>query len=142
MGFFIIILLILLLPLIFPYIGRMVKGYFMGKMEDNMRRMMGMPSRAEEKKARKREEREQRNDRRRQESEGSRRYGFRNRGRNHNVGHPSEDLRMMQVYAEDVEFVEIREYSAEIRFEQDERTGNTRVVYEEQVSDAEFIVIA
>ena len=63
MGFFIAILIILLLPLIFPYIGRWIKSYAMGKMEDNMRRMMGMPTRAEEKRARKEQARTERDTR-------------------------------------------------------------------------------
>ncbi|MDE7413414.1 MAG: hypothetical protein K2N05_06460 [Muribaculaceae bacterium] len=152
MAFFIVILILLLLPLIFPFISRMIKNYFMGKMEDRMRRMMGMPTRAEEKKARKAQEREdrrngwndsdQRQDDRREERTGfSRRYGFRGRGRNHNVGNPAESVRMMKSYAEDVEFVEIREYSAEIRFEQDQAAGNVKITLEEQMTDAEFVMV-
>ncbi|MDE6297182.1 MAG: hypothetical protein K2L89_04985 [Muribaculaceae bacterium] len=140
MTFFIVILILLLLPLILPYIGRMFKRYFMGKVEDNMRRMMGMPTRAEEKRARKEQERQERASQR-EEGSGPRRYGFRNRGRNHNVGNPAEDLRMMRMYAEDVEYVVIREYSEELRFEQDETGEKIKIVYEEQVSDAEFVVI-
>lgn len=147
MGFFIAILIILLLPLIIPAIGRMIKRYAMGKMEDRMRRMMGMPTRSEEKKARKTREREERADgwsgyqQTAQESaRQSGRYSFRGRTRNHNVGNPADDLRMMRLYAEDVEFVEIREYSADIRFEQD-ATGQTKITVEEQVSDVEFVVI-
>lgn len=142
MGFFIAIIIILLLPLIIPYIGRMVKNYAMGKMEDKMRRMMGMPTRAEEKKARKAAERREGWDAPKQETprDSGHRYGFRSRGRNHNVGNPAEDLRMMRLYAEDVEYVEIREYSADIRFEQD-ITGHTKITFEEQVSDVEFVVI-
>ena len=48
MGFFIAIIIILLLPFIIRFVGRAIKSYAVGKMEDNMRRMMGMPSRAEE----------------------------------------------------------------------------------------------
>lgn len=141
MGFFIVILIILLLPLIMPYIGKWIKGYAMGKMEDNMRRMMGMPTRAEEKRARKEHSRAEHHSHREEERGGSRRYGFRNRGRNHNVGNPAEDIRMMRLYAEDVEYVEIREYSADIKFKQDLNTGNVKITVEEQVSDAEFVVI-
>lgn len=141
MGFFIVILIILLLPLIIPFIGRIIKSYALGKMEDNMRRMMGMPTRAEEKKARKEQDRYERDAKREEERGGSRRYSFRNRGRNHNVGNPADDIRMMRLYAEDVEFIEIREYSADIRFEQDMNTGKVKIKVEEQVSDAEFVVI-
>lgn len=141
MGFFIAILIILLLPLVFPYIGRWIKSYAMGKMEDNMRRMMGMPTRSEEKRARKEQARTERESKRDEDRGSSRRYGFRNRGRNHNVGNPSEDIRMMRLYAEDVEFVEIREYSADIQFKQDLNTGHIKITVEEQVSDAEFVVI-
>ncbi len=141
MGFFIAILIILLLPFIIPFIGRLIKSYALGKMEDNMRRMMGMPTRSEEKKARKQQERDERQAKKAAEKESSRRYGFHNHGRNHNVGNPSEDIRMMRLYAEDVEFVEIREYSADLKFEQDLNTGNVKIKFEEQVSDAEFIII-
>lgn len=146
MGFFIIIAIILLLPVIIPFIGRKIKEYAMGKMEDRMRRMMGMPTRSEEKKARKAQAKtEARRDGWTASSEegerGSSRFGFRSRHRNHNVGNPAEDIRMMRMYAEDVEFVEIREYSAELRFEQDEQPGKVKFTYEEQVSDAEFVVI-
>lgn len=141
MGFFIAILIILLLPLIIPYIGRMVKNYAMGKMEDRMRRMMGMPTRAEERKARKAQGFERRNPSAEEEKGSGRRNPFRSRGRNHNVGNPAEDIRMMKRYAEDVEFVEIKEYSADIRFEQDPETGNVKIKAEEQMTDAEFVVI-
>lgn len=144
MGFFIAIIIILLLPFIIRFVGRAIKSYAMGKMEDNMRRMMGMPSRAEEKKARKAAERRDGWDGSKsgeQPRESTHRYGFRSRGRNHNVGNPAEDLRMMRLYAEDVEYVEIREYSADILFEQDVATGHTKVTMEEQMSDAEFVVI-
>ena len=149
MGFFIAILIILLLPLILPAIGRLIKRYAMGKMEDRMRRMMGMPTRSEEKKARKAREREERDTdgwsgSRQTEQESPRqgsRYSFRGRSRNHNVGNPAEDIRMMRLYAEDVEYIEIREYSAELRFEQDEPAGNIRITLEEQVTDAEFVVV-
>lgn len=137
MRFIIVILIILLLPLVWPYIRRKFSSYMMGKMEDRMRRMMGMPTRAEEKKARKEQQKTERREERRESS----RYGFRGRTRNHNVGNPAEDLRMMRLYAEDVEFVEIREYSAEIRFDQDLKSGDMKIKYEEQVSDAEFVII-
>ena len=140
MGFFIVILILILLPLIWPYISRAIRRYAEGKIEDRMRRMMGMPTRAEEKRAQKTRY-AQSTGRSRDDRSGSHRYGFRKNGRNHNVGNPGEDLRMMRQYAEDVEFVEIREYSAELHFEQDLKTGTTRMVLEEQVSDAEFVVI-
>lgn len=138
MRFFIIILIILLLPLVWPYIRRAISSYMMGKMEDRMRRMMGMPTRAEEKKARKEQEKAEKKREERGEPSG---FRFRGHTRNHNVGNPAEDLRMMRLYAEDVEFVEIREYSAEIHFEQDKESGKIKIKYEEQVSDAEFVVI-
>ena len=156
MTFFIIVLIIILLPLLFPYITRWIRSYIMGKMEDRMRRMMGMPTRAEEKKARKAQEREQRKERRsgwgrdndaaagrgtESNNGGGSRYGFRRHGRNHNVGNPVESLRQMRIYAEDVEFVEIREYSAELHFEQDEQTSARKLILEEQMSDAEYVVI-
>ena len=133
------------MPLIIPYIGRMIKRYAMGKMEDRMRRMMGMPTRAEEKmaekEARKAERRSGWDAPKEEEPRATHRYGFRSRGRNHNVGNPAEDLRMMRLYAEDVEFVEIREYSSDIHFAQDEATGKMKIIIEEQMSDAEFVVI-
>ena len=107
---------------------------------------MGMPTRAEEKKAEKEARKAERRsgwDAPKEEAQprSAGRYGFRSRGRNHNVGNPAEDLRMMRLYAEDVEFVEIREYSSDIHFEQDEATGKMKIVIEEQMSDAEYVVI-
>jgi len=100
-------------------------------MEDRMRRMMGMPSRAEEKKARRRQEKE--NSRQQQT------YGGGNGARRHDTGDSASDLSMMRVYAEDVEFTEIREYSEDISFKQDRKKTEFRT--EEQVSDAEFTEI-
>lgn len=136
MGFFIFVLILVLLPLVWPYIARAIKRYMMGKFEDRMRRMMGMPTRAEEKKARRRRE----NDSPYAAAAGgnSRRRG---RGRSHDVGDPAADLRMMRSYAEDVEFTEIKEYSEEIRFSGDKEGKRENIKMEEQVSDVEFVVI-
>ena len=132
MGFFIIVLLLILLPLLWPYISRAIRNYMMGRFEDRMRRMMGMPTRAEEKKARRKE---------REATGASAGRSSRTRGRNHNAGDPSADIRMMRTYAEDVEFTEIREYSEDIEFGEENAGKKNGVKMEEQVSDAEFTVV-
>lgn len=144
MGLAIFLLIVLILWLSGPKISAWLKAYAMGKMEDRMRRMMGMPTRAEEKKAREaynrangfsetgeRQKKERRSwkDRFREQSE---------RGRG---GDPAADLRMMREYAEDVEFTEIREYSESMVLEQDKMGKQTKINIESQVSDAEYVVV-
>ena len=144
-GLAIFLLIILILWLAGPRISAWLKAYAMGKMEDRMRHMMGMPSRAEEKRAREAYERANGSSGR-SNSAGSEKRGWKerfreqsNRGRG---GDPAADLRMMRQYAEDVEFTEIHEYSESIEFEQDKKGRTTKIKVESQVSDAEYVVIS
>lgn len=122
-----IILLILALWLLWPQISRWIRNYTAGKAEDMLRRMAGMPTRGEEKKARREAERMRKQEGGRQRS--GREYG----------GNPEMSHEFMKKYAVDAEFTEIKEYSESVMFEGD--GGRSRVNIEEQVSDAEYVVI-
>ena len=127
--FVIIILLFALGPLLRRWFAPLLQRWMLGKMEDNMRRMAGMPTRKEERKARRKAARQRGTD-----EEFGPRY---ERSRNGRGAYPQPSAGgMMQHVAEDVEFTEIREYK-------DENTHiveHTEVKYrvEEQVEDAEF----
>lgn len=139
---FLIILIIIfvagpfLIRLLLPYIQRWAAG----KMEDQLRRRMGMPSRKEEQRMRREAERRQTSDARRSADEG--RYGTqrpsesRRRRRYHHTGPiiPKE-------YAEDVEFTEIKTFEqTEISGVGDDRTQQ-REWHESQIEDAEYIEV-
>lgn len=130
MGIFLIILIIVVLcwPWISRYISRMVSNFMSHRAEDMMRRMMGMPSRKEERK----------NARRRDNAEKkSGTYSGRSRAHRHNgATHPAQLLKSV---AEDAEYVEIKEFDSTTIVEDD---GATRRIYhEEQVSDVEYTEI-
>lgn len=124
---FILILTILALRLLWPYIVRWIQAYTARKAEDMIRRMAGMPSRAEEEKARKQA---------RKQGAGQ----SRSQQRRYHRGNPEMAHRLMKEYAVDAEFTEIKEYSEDLSFAQDNH-GNTRVRLEEQVSDAEYVIL-
>lgn len=138
MSLLIIILIILLLWVAGPWISRWIRSYAMGKMEDWGRRQMGMPTRAEEKRARKAREKEEKA---KSGKQGGWRERFRQQSTRGRGGDPAADIRMMKEYAVDVEYVEIHEYSETIVFEQDKAGKREKIVLESQVSDAEYIVI-
>lgn len=133
MGLVIIILIIMLFWIFGPQLMRGLQVYASRKMEDRLRRMMGMPSRAEEKKARRGEERNGK--------AGGWREKFRRQSSRGRGGDPAADVRMMKEYAEDVEYVEIHEYSESIKFSQDAGSENIKIRQESQVSDAEYVII-
>lgn len=94
-----------------------------------MRRMMGMPSAGEERKRAREAQRRQREAER--EETRRRRSGERR--------HPAPRYRaamLLQSVAVDVEFTEVREFSAYVS-----DYGDIRIVCEEQLSDAEFTEI-
>lgn len=135
MGIIILLILIVVLPLLWPrispYISRWIQQFMARRAEDMMRRMAGMPSRKEEKRrARERERQEQRQEQR---------YD----GRRRNAAATQDLHRSMQAYAEDVEFVEIKEFRETVISEEtaDSRNGRRRVVTESQVTDAEYTII-
>lgn len=95
--------------------------------EDFLRRMMGMPSRREEQRARRQQHSKQ--------ARGGASAAGRSRASEQDV------VKEMQEYAEDVEFTEVRQYSSEEIINEDKSSGKTRVYKESQVSDAEYIEI-
>lgn len=108
-------------------------------MEDFIRHQMGMPSRKEEKKARKRAQREQ-------EAYSNAHNRSRNTyGYNNNSYSRNEPI-IPKEYAEDVEFVEIKEFSqTEIPDPPEKkskwstfRASHTSIKVERQVEDADF----
>ena len=110
-------------PLIGRVLGPLLQKWAMGKMEDNIRRMAGMPTRKEEKKARKR----------------AGNQGGRTSGRARRVwsepGAPRKQesvFTYIRAFAEDVEFTEIKEFSHE------SKTSEIRYKVEQQVEDVEF----
>ena len=100
MGFFATLLILLFLlyflgPLLRRFVMPLFQRWMMGKMEDNMRRMAGMPTRKEEKKARKKNSGGRRNVSREWEEAVK-------RSKKENA------VDYMRSYAEDVEFEEIK----------------------------------
>ena len=131
MGIFLIILIVVVLcwPWISRYLSRMVSNFMSHRAEDMMRRMMGMPSRKEERKNARRKESEQR----RGTTGATSARAYRKHGQ---AGHPAE---LMKKVAEDAEYVEIKEFESTTIIEDD---GATRRIYhEEQVSDVEYTEI-
>lgn len=126
MGRLIIILAIIAIGvMIFPYISRMIRGWAMRKImrmaEERLRRNMGMPPGSSPFGDTSRDREEDPDDSRR---------------RKH--AHPDEPL-IPKEYAEDVEFTEIREYSASTEIQDTDNKVTFR--QEEQVTDAEYVVI-
>lgn len=135
--FGILIVIFLLLMILGPALRRwvvpLVQNWMLGRMEDNMRRMAGMPTRKEEKKARKRRE-------------ASKGRGSRSRQRASAYEASSsqahrEAMNMLRVVAEDVEFTEIREFSEEINIGESSARKRVEFKVESQVEDAEFTEI-
>lgn len=129
MGTFLIILILLFLiwPLIRGPVSRWFNSFVSHRTEDVMRRMMGMPSRREEKRRRKQQAQK--------DSSTGRGYG-RKRNASPPKPHPAA---MMKSVAVDVEYTEIREFESKTTIDSDGKT--TRIKTEEQISDAEYIEI-
>lgn len=123
----IIFLLIVMGPFLQRVLGPWLQRWMMGKFEDRMRRMAGMPTRKEERKANRRA--------RTREKEGAERFRQAAGGSRKRASSAADALRE---YAEDVEYVEVKSYSQEVEINQDPETGRTTVVMEEQVEDAVF----
>lgn len=130
----IIFLLVALGPVLRRLFGPMIRQWMMGLMEDRMRRMAGMPTRKEERKARRNAGR-----RRKSGAEAFRRAaGGRRSGDRAAYGGQSA-VDMMQNVAEDVEFTEIKEYSQTQEIASAPRSGEYKA--ESQVEDADFVEI-
>lgn len=122
----VLVLLFVIICLLWPWIARWIRGYMARRAEDMIRRMAGMPSRKEEERMRRRREREEESG-----YSADRGYSRSRRG-------PQEDgVRCMREYAEDVEFTEIREFSASGIIGEEENASR-REFNESQVSDAEY----
>ena len=91
----IFLILIIFCILFWPWISRWLRGFLARRSEDAIRRMMGMPSRKEEEKMR------------RKRDEGYRQsQSYREED---NLSRGEKIVRDMQEYAEDVDFIEIKE---------------------------------
>lgn len=139
MGVTLVVILIIFLgwPWISKWLGRLFSWYMSRKAEDMMRRMMGMPSRSEERKARRKAEREQDQG----ATEGPERSWGRKRTSGQRYHRPAREdaADLMRSVAEDVDYTEIREFeSTHIAVD---RNGERTTYDEEQVSDAEYTEI-
>lgn len=125
--FGILLIIFIAIPLLWQFISPLFQRWLMGKMEDRFRHMAGMPSRKEEKRARRRR------------SPGS---GSASSRQTRNAHPKSHEPIIPKEYAEDVEFVEYVSYSETTVEEHVEPDGSkTRVVTESQIEDAEFVEI-
>lgn len=123
----IIIIVFLFFYFVWPAISRWLQRKAMEKAEDYMRASMGMPPREKKRRGRKK------NDTREDYSSGGAFY-TRSRG----AQKPHEPL-IPKEYAEDIEFVEIKEFRAtEIR---QEKSHRFETYHESQISDVEWIEI-
>lgn len=127
--FIIFVLLFVLGPVISRWLSPLLQRWMMGKMEDRVRRMAGMPTRKEERKARKKKGASR--GRKAADPWESYRTGGQPRRRS--------SVEIMQSYAEDVEYVEIKNYSDDSEtLTETVKTTRTTTVVESQVEDAEF----
>lgn len=134
-GIFLVIafLLIVMAPLLRRIFAPMIQRWVMGKVEDRVRRMAGMPTRKEEKEAQKRARK-----RERKGAEGFRRAAGRSREA---VRRPRSTVGLLSGLAEDVEFTEIREFSRHIEIGEEKGGKNPKIVVEEQIEDAVYTEI-
>lgn len=127
MGFLIVLLILILGWQLFGgQIMRLISRWLSGKYEDGIRRMMGMPTRKEERRQRKRAAKENR---------GSARSSSASRNQESRP-HPAK---MMKNVAVDVEYTEIKEFEERTIIETD--NNSTRIRVEEQISDVEYVEI-
>lgn len=125
-GFAIVILIALFFWLVWPYIYRYLKRKAMEKTEDYLRTSMGLPPKYKKQKRKKG----------RKEEESPREYYQRRENPQGGRGSVHEPL-IPKEYAEDVEFVEIREFSARETIV----TGDKTVYHESQITDVEYTEI-
>ncbi|MCM1369532.1 MAG: hypothetical protein NC204_04085 [Candidatus Amulumruptor caecigallinarius] len=124
-----LIFALILLWLCWPLIRRLVQAFMMRRAEDMLRRMMGMPSGKEQRR------RERRNNSR----NSSARQGARQDSSRWHRAPGQDAAEMLKAVAEDVEFVEYKEFESE-----ETAAANTRQkrrFREEQVSDVEYVEI-
>lgn len=126
----ILIVVILIITLFGDRISRLIREFIAHRTEDVIRRMMGMPTRKEEKRARK----ERGNAYKRATT------GFSDNSSRHGHSAETEKPLIPKEYAEDVEFIEIKDYSSKTIVE-DTNGGKTRIYHESQVEEAEYVEI-
>ena len=123
-GIAILLLIVLLICWVGPRIKRWLQRKAMEKAEDYMRQTFGMPPRENSRKSKKRDKKQQETN---------------NRGRTQRPYSSHAGPIIPKEYAEDVEFVEIIDYSSsEIRME---KKGETKIYHESQISDVEWTEI-
>lgn len=135
----IVFLLIVAGPMLSRFFGPMLQRWLMGKMEDRMRRMAGMPTRKEERRARRRE--------RSRRASGASRFARAAAGRRATASDDFERRRAsaadaLRSYAEDVEFIEVKSYSEEVTISASHTKDSKKFKIEEQVEDADFELIS
>ena len=135
-GLAILILIVLFIWLVWPYISRWLRRKAAERTEDFIRQATGMPPRPGSRRAKK-QEKEQSRERHGHspyDGYGADAYSYRER----NNTHTDEPL-IPKEYAEDVEYVETREYSHETL--RRETVSGKGCYKESQVSDAEWVEI-
>lgn len=132
----IVFLLVVLGPVLRRWLGPVLQRWVMGKMEDNMRRMAGMPTRKEERKARKEERKHARQEAggRRSAEEFIRRATGARRG-DRRRGATRSTIGLLRAVAEDVEYTEIKEFGESHTIGHAEQI---KYKEESQVEDADF----
>lgn len=136
---FAFILIAIIIWILFgQYIKRWAQRRVMEKMEDAFRAQMGMPSGKEERKRRRRAEKDA-------QRGGERRTGRKTQWTHHEGNSQrgaDSALQRLKEYAEDVEYVEYKEYSSTtvIAEETDDSGKRRKVIIEEQVTDAEYTI--
>lgn len=131
MGTFLVIIILLFIawPVIVRLLRPVLQRWAARKAEDYIRRAAGMPPRD------KGHERRQRQ----QETSGS---GYASRSSRRRAGaRQSEGPLIPKEYAVDVEYVEIKDYSANTVVADDPAAHRQRVWHESQVSDAEYVML-
>lgn len=134
--------IILVLIIIWMFFGEQIKRWgqrrMMEKVEDVFRAQMGMPSAKDERKRRREQEKAQR---RGQRTSGKQTYSTRNPNRKSSQS--AGDTIIPREYAEDVEFVEYKEFSqTTTTITEETPTGKkTKTITESQVSDVEYVEI-
>lgn len=134
----IIFLLIALGPVLRRFVAPLLQNWMLGKMEDNMRLMAGMPTRKEEKKARRQADKRQKSG----AASFRRAASGRRSSRGERSYRPDPDaIRYLQEFAEDVEFTEIKEFGDQSEIGVQVRKTTEKIRVEEQVEDAEYTEI-
>lgn len=136
------LIIILIFALIWLFFGRYIRVWLQNAMlrrfENLMRHAMGMPSLKEEKKMRNKKHRhshsksDYRSDRKRNDYSD---YGH------HGPQTVRPDSIIPKEYAEDVEFVEFKDFSETASFSDSDSRSSANIKIEEQVSDVEYVEI-